>query len=170
MSSTSPTPTRKDCEIPLLAAIAEQGGSVTVPNGKLNEHVRELLGVVDEVWDATHARPKWVYELQWVRYNLVNTGDLDGSKRGVWSLTEQGRARLLREQGSLPQMVGPTLQPPPKPEEIFYHLTYQDIQDVAEDTLGRNLSTAELHKVAEIVPDYLSWHEAICSALGSLPD
>ena len=37
---------------------------------------------------------KWVYTLQWVRHALVKSGDLDGSRRGIWAITEQGRQRI----------------------------------------------------------------------------
>lgn len=35
--------------------------------------------------------------LQWVRHRLVKQGDMDGSQRGVWKITEKGRERVRLE-------------------------------------------------------------------------
>jgi restriction system protein len=38
--------------------------------------------------------PKWWNLVQWVRQRLVEKGEIDGSVRGVWRITEAGRSRL----------------------------------------------------------------------------
>jgi restriction system protein len=37
---------------------------------------------------------KWWNLVQWVRRHLVESGEIDGSTRGLWKLTDTGRARL----------------------------------------------------------------------------
>ncbi len=87
--------TRQAYEVPLLKSLAEMGGSA-VPGVELYQRVAEKMGFAgqDMEYDLVHAREKWVYTLQWVRHTLVQTGDMDGSKRGIWAVTEQGRKRI----------------------------------------------------------------------------
>ena len=40
--------------------------------------------------------PKWQNRVQWVRQRLVEKGEIDGSKRGVWAITNAGRDRVAR--------------------------------------------------------------------------
>lgn len=39
---------------------------------------------------------KWSNLVQWVRQRLVDSGDIDGSQRGMWQITDTGRARLAK--------------------------------------------------------------------------
>ena len=82
-------------ERPLLESLIELGGSVT-PGVDLYQRMAEKMGFADKEmeYDLVHAREKWVYTLQWVRHSLVQRGDMDGSKRGIWAITEQGRQRV----------------------------------------------------------------------------
>ncbi|MGI4791837.1 MAG: winged helix-turn-helix domain-containing protein [Janthinobacterium lividum] len=87
---------RKAYELPLLQSLNEMGGSA-VPGTELYQRVAEKMGFTpgqEMEYDLVHAREKWVYTLQWVRHNLVKQGDMDGSKRGVWAITEQGQKRI----------------------------------------------------------------------------
>lgn len=89
---------REHYELPLLKSLLELGGSAA-PGDNLYHLIREKMQMpdADSEYDPVHARPKWVYELQWVRYSLVQRGDMDGSKRGVWKITEKGRERVREE-------------------------------------------------------------------------
>lgn len=89
---------RRAYELPLLKSLIELGGS-TVPDDNLYRLVAEKLRLPENEmeYDAVHAHPKWVYELQWVRYTLVKSGEMDGSQRGVWKVTEKGRERVRSE-------------------------------------------------------------------------
>ena len=86
---------RSSYELPLLRSIAEMGGEV-IPGAELYQKVAVKMGFAGQEmeYDLVHARDKWVYTLQWVRHALVKSGDLDGSRRGIWAITEQGRQRL----------------------------------------------------------------------------
>ena len=93
VSETQKIP-RKAYEMPLLQSLEELGGEV-VPGVDLYQRVAEKMGFVNKEmeYDLVHARDKWVYTLQWVRHALVKSGDMDGSRRGIWAITEQGRKR-----------------------------------------------------------------------------
>ena len=55
--------------------------------------------------------------------------------------------------------------------KIVYQLTIEDIQTVAMESLDRELTKSELKKVAEIVPDRMSWFEPIEEAINEVvPD
>lgn len=87
---------RSAYEMPLLQSLAEMGGSA-VPSVELYQRVADKMGFAPDQemeYDLVHAREKWVYTLQWVRHTLVKSGDMDGSKRGIWAITEKGRTRL----------------------------------------------------------------------------
>jgi hypothetical protein len=49
--------------------------------------------------------------------------------------------------------------------EIIYSLTMTDLQRVAEDSLNRKLNVAEIAKVVDKLPDYISWYESIGYAI-----
>ena len=87
---------RSAYEVPLLQSLAEMGGSVA-PGVELYQRVAEKMGFAPDQemeYDLVHAREKWVYTLQWVRHTLVKSGDMDGSTRGTWAITQQGQTRL----------------------------------------------------------------------------
>ena len=50
-------------------------------------------------------------------------------------------------------------------EEIVYSLNVRDIQNVANQTLQRDLTGKELLLVNESVGDYIDWFQAIESAI-----
>ncbi|MHB1456550.1 MAG: winged helix-turn-helix domain-containing protein [Armatimonadota bacterium] len=89
---------RKAYELPLLKTIIDFGGEV-VPGDELYFSIAEKMGFVDNQgeYDITHAKPKWVYTLQWVRFQLTKTGEIDGTKRGVWKITDLGIQRVNAE-------------------------------------------------------------------------
>ena len=79
--------------MPLLRSLVELRGAVT-PGVELYQWAAEKIGFAGQnmEYDLVHARKKWVYTLQWVRHTLVQQGDMDGSRRGVWAITEQGKS------------------------------------------------------------------------------
>ncbi len=89
---------RKDFELPLLKSILELGGAM-VPGDTLYTRIVNLLGVtgLTATYDPVHGRPQWVYDLRWIYYALVETGDMDGSQHGIWKITEKGRDRVRQE-------------------------------------------------------------------------
>jgi hypothetical protein len=55
-----------------------------------------------------------------------------------------------------------------KRDEIIYQLTIEDIQEVADQELGRELSPEEIKLVQNRVGDYISWYDAISLAIDEL--
>lgn len=49
--------------------------------------------------------------------------------------------------------------------EIFYSLNTEDIQKVAREEIGRELSKAEMERVQSIVSDKIDWYEMISHAI-----
>ena len=85
--------------VPLLSALAERGGSAPV---------RDVLEAVGQALDGkltpvdneriTSGTIRWRNRTQFVRLQLVAEGLMaKDSPRGVWSLTDAGRARLTRD-------------------------------------------------------------------------
>jgi len=94
-------PMRKSIEIYLLHEIEMRGGSVRAGDPAIYDAVaghfplltqdeRNLINV------GTRAN-KWGNRVQWARRHLVHKGELDGSQRGIWRITEKGRDRLQHE-------------------------------------------------------------------------
>lgn len=80
---------------PLLDALRSLGGSGT-PD-EVVERIAQDLNISDEVQNELlpSGEPRFRNRVAWARFYLVREGLLDSSKRGVWSLTEQGRATKL---------------------------------------------------------------------------
>jgi len=80
---------------PLLDALRRLGGSAT-PDEAV-EQIAKDLGITDEQQDdrLPSGQPRFKNQVAWARFYLVQDGLLDSSKRGIWSLTEKGRATSL---------------------------------------------------------------------------
>ena len=50
-------------------------------------------------------------------------------------------------------------------DEIFYSLCVQDIQNVAEQELNRQLSTKEIEMVKEKVDEKIDWYSVIADSI-----
>jgi hypothetical protein len=82
--------------LPLLVALAERGG--TAPAGEIIDAVGKQLSSEFKALDrdrlASSGLIRWKNRVQFVRLRLVEQGLLaSDSPRGVWSLTDAGRAR-----------------------------------------------------------------------------
>jgi restriction system protein len=80
---------------PLLDALRELGGSGT-PD-EVVERIARDLKLPDELQNELlpSGEQRFRNQVAWARFYLVQEGLLDSSKRGVWSLTERGRATYL---------------------------------------------------------------------------
>jgi restriction system protein len=90
-------PKQFEIELPLLQTIQELGGS-----GKPKEiypHVSKRFPQLTEE-DLIAKLPsspstfKWHNLVQWCRQGLIDKGELDGTTRGVWKLTQKGKDRV----------------------------------------------------------------------------
>lgn len=50
-------------------------------------------------------------------------------------------------------------------ETIIYQLTTEDLQNVANETLNRNLTADEITCIELKIGDYIDWHEALHAAI-----
>jgi hypothetical protein len=55
-----------------------------------------------------------------------------------------------------------------KKNEVFYELCVDDIQEVAEEKLDRELTPEEIKYVEDHVGDYISWYDAISYTIDEL--
>lgn len=50
-------------------------------------------------------------------------------------------------------------------DEIIYYLTIEDLQNVANQEIERNLSLNEVENLKEKIAEKINWYEAICFAI-----
>ncbi len=85
---------------PLLDALRGLGDSGTPE--EVVERIAADLSISDESQNELlpSGEPRYRNQVHWARFYLVKEGLLDSSKRGVWSLTERGRATTLNSEQS----------------------------------------------------------------------
>jgi restriction system protein len=92
-------PTQTELEIPLLQLLDSLGGEA-IPRNIYDRLAQQFPGITESDlqlrMDA--GAVKWWNHVQWARQKLVQYGEIDGSVRGVWRITDKGRQRL-REGG-----------------------------------------------------------------------
>jgi len=102
-------PRQVEIEIPLLKALEELGGAST-PR-EIYARVAKVFPTLtpEELEERLPNYPstrKWTNLVQWVRQRLVDSGDLDGTERGVWKISQAGRKRIsATDQGKLSEMI-----------------------------------------------------------------
>lgn len=86
---------------PLLDALRDLGGSSTPQEAV--DRVAEKLAVPDDLLNETmpSGHLRFRNQVHWARFYLTREGLLDSSKRGVWTLSEQGRHTHLSRQDAL---------------------------------------------------------------------
>jgi len=94
-------PSQRALEVPLLRAILARGGEVTVreQGAEVDAALAREFSVTDEQQAEVLSDGKttaWSNCIRWTRLRLVQSGDLDGSQRGVWRVTDQGRRRAAQ--------------------------------------------------------------------------
>ena len=89
-----PFPKQSAIEIPLLVALASKGGAA-IPRD-LYASIGAQVGLSEEEQQERmdNGAIRWWNAVQWARQKLVVRGEIDGSERGVWKITEAGRRRL----------------------------------------------------------------------------
>lgn len=91
-------PKQKQIEVPLLEAIVELGGEAK-PSDVYPVVTRKfpILTSGDLTKTLAGGQNNWTNRIRWVRQNLVDEGELDGSTRGLWKITEKGKRRVGRK-------------------------------------------------------------------------
>lgn len=90
-------PKQSDVDLPLLETLRKLGGSAKPQDVYpiVAEYFPELTE--DDLEQRLESYPstrKWWNLVQWVRQRLVDSGEIDGSTRGVWKISEKGISRL----------------------------------------------------------------------------
>lgn len=52
-------------------------------------------------------------------------------------------------------------------EKIIYSINIEDVQNVAQDELGRDLTQQELKVIEDKIGDYFDWYDSISFAISS---
>jgi Mrr N-terminal domain len=87
-------------ELPILTALVELGGKVPASEvlTALEPKIKNLLQPLDFEPLEGSGLVRWKNRAQFCRLKLVHRGDLvDGSPRGVWEISDQGRQRAMAE-------------------------------------------------------------------------
>jgi restriction system protein len=88
---------------PTLRAIVDLGGSATIQ--EIVEKVCEIARLTPDQQNVLHKNgpdTEIAYRLAWARTYLKGVGAVDNSRRGVWSITELGRAMNEEEVAEVP--------------------------------------------------------------------
>ena len=98
-------PSEKDIELPLLQEIEAAGGEARPADlyDKVARHFPQLTLADQKVRHPRSGLLIWTNRVQWSRQHLVNKGEIDASTRGIWKITEKGRARI----GAIPRPAPP---------------------------------------------------------------
>lgn len=49
--------------------------------------------------------------------------------------------------------------------KIFYYLSFEDIQNVANQEIERNLTDAEIEKILDAIAERINWYDAIADTI-----
>jgi restriction system protein len=106
-------PPQKNIDLPLLKALVAMGGK-----GVARDVYKAVEKFFPQLTDADRSETlptggsRWTNRIQWVRQALVDRGELTSAGRGIWAVTDKGRARLDLELKSRPSDIeavdGPT--------------------------------------------------------------
>jgi restriction system protein len=150
---------------PVLAALKALGGSARP--GEVCDWVAERLGVSDEERSVENqsGSARFDNDIAWARFYLVRSGYLESSRRGVWSLTEQGRNIDALSDETINEVIRATHQ--------YYNKSQQSSlgdparPEVTEAQIEQDVSEEAEHAAPEDVPR--GYRERILEILQSLP-
>ena len=92
-------PVYKDLLWPTLKILEKRGGSASIQ--ELSEGVASELALSDEILDRPHGdgpQSEVDYRAAWARTHLKAIGALENTTRGVWTITDTGRAFQSEDQ------------------------------------------------------------------------
>jgi len=90
-------PKETEIELPLLEEIEKAGGQVRPQDvyARVASHFPQLTAQdLERRMKSSPSTYKWHNYVQWVRQTLVEKGEIDGSVRGIWKITDLGRKRV----------------------------------------------------------------------------
>lgn len=106
-------PKQDDIELPLLEELERMGGEAQPRDvyPKVTNHFPQVTQA-DLHLTTKQSGSLWENRIQFARQKLVEKGEMDKSVRGLWRITDKGRARLRRE-----RFAPASLPSPPLPEQ-----------------------------------------------------
>jgi restriction system protein len=110
-----PFPRQHEIEGPLLEVLLELGGQAKPRDVYPLVAKRFPQLTPEEQEERLENYPstrKWSNLVQWVRQRLVDSGQIDGSVRGVWQITQAGRNRLAAPPAPAATTSSSLAQPP----------------------------------------------------------
>jgi restriction system protein len=146
-------PKQFEIEVPLLKTIHELGGAAKTADiyPRVSKYFPQLTE--EELVAKLPSSPstyKWQNLVQWCRQGLVEKGEIDGSTRGIWKLTQKGADRLK---------VKPSLQ---KSSDLFAP-TANAV--TLKDLIYQNESEVKKRIIAELQTLKPNEFEQFCSSL-----
>jgi len=86
-----------DFEIPLLKALIRLGGKAKTKD--VYPEVEKIMSLTSSKFPEEYetykkGAVKWKNKIQWAREYLRRKGQLDGTERGIWKITDTGRERV----------------------------------------------------------------------------
>lgn len=142
--------------MPLLRALVRLGGAA--PARTVYEEVERFFPQLTDA-DRSEALPsggsRWTNRIQWVRQALVDRGELTSAGRGIWAITDKGRARLDREPETLPDAPASDGATPAQPGEALSSpdATFAPAFPVNLEELAENYAAAFERKVLQELMD-----------------
>jgi restriction system protein len=91
---------------PTLQALKQIGGSGTIQ--EIMDSVIEIVGYTEAQQSVIHGKgpgTEIAYRLHWARTYLKKVDAIENSSRGVWSITDSGRALTKSDMGTIPATV-----------------------------------------------------------------
>jgi len=146
-------PKQYEIEVPLLLTIHELGGAAKTTDiyPRVSKHFPQLTE--EDLVAKLPSSPstfKWQNLVQWCRQGLVEKGEIDGSTRGIWKLTQKGADRLK---------VKPSA---PKTSELF--ASNSNVVTL-KDLIYQNESEVKKRIIAELQTLKPNEFEQFCSSL-----
>src|SRR5713101_6289268 len=138
----------------VLDALRELGGSARP--GEVYDWIAQRLGISDaeRSEDNRSGASRFENDVAWARFYLVRTGYLDSSRRGVWSLTEQGRtAGVLSDEhiGDIIRQGQTQAAPGPVATEATEEQLEEAVTQQAEETAPEDVPRGYRERTLEIM-------------------
>jgi len=140
-------PKQSELELPLLSVIAELGGEAKPKDtyDRVAQYFPQLTedDLVRKV-EKFPAINKWQNKVQRARRALIKLGQVDGSVRGIWKITDQGRARL-EDSTTAPKSKDITSHP----AKVYADVTLSDLLDSNLDAVKSRI----IDELKSLTPD-----------------
>jgi restriction system protein len=95
-------PPEQNIRLPLLKVLDENGGGLPIHDAinKVTERYFAELGDDAKTSRLDSGQLRWQNRVEWARFRLIQSGELDGSERGFWRITPNGKKALEAEWAS----------------------------------------------------------------------